>query len=62
MSELPEQILGTPGDEIGSLLTQARAIETVTIEKRGLIARAIEAMKASKYVSIRGTYSPGREA
>jgi hypothetical protein len=56
MSELPEQLPDTADDEIGSLLTQARAIETMTIEKRGLIARAIEAMKASKCVSIRGSY------
>jgi hypothetical protein len=57
MPELPEQIPDTAHDEIGSLLAQARAIETMTMKKRGLIARAIEAMKAANYVSIRGTYA-----
>jgi hypothetical protein len=56
MSELREQISDTADDDIGSLLAQARAIETMTMEKRGLIARTIEAMRVANYVSIRGTY------
>src|SRR5262245_17087775 len=57
MAELLKQLRDTSDDKIGSLLAQARAIETWTMEKRRLVERAIKAMIAAKYVSIRGQYS-----
>jgi hypothetical protein len=56
MSELPKQLSDTAGDDIGALLAQAVAIETMTMVKRALIVRAIEAMRVASYVQIRGSY------
>jgi hypothetical protein len=56
MSKLSEQILDTTDDEIGSLLARTRAIQTMTREKRGLIACAVEAMRAANAHSVMQPY------